>query len=71
MLLVDFLKNQIKPLTAHAKAGGVKATPFFVYAKSVNTSLGVQTENLNHVRTPMKALERRLAWEGTDFALTP
>jgi hypothetical protein len=48
-LLVAFLENQIKPLMAQAKVGLIEETPFFFNVKNVKASMGVQTENLNHV----------------------
>jgi hypothetical protein len=68
---VEFLENQIKPLMAQAKVGLIEETPFFVYAKNVKTSMGVQAESLNHVRTRIEALEKRMTQVGTGFGPTP
>ena len=70
-LLVAFLENQIKPMMAQAKVGLIEETPFFVYAKNVKASMGVQTENLNHVRTRIEALEKRMTQDRTGFGPTP
>jgi hypothetical protein len=70
-LLVVFLENQIKPLMAQAKVGLIEETPFFFYAKNVKALIGVQTENLNLVRTRIEALEKRMTQAGTGFGPTP
>ncbi len=70
-LLVAFFENQIKPMMAQAKVGLIEETPFFVSAKNVKASMGVQTENVNHVRTRIEALEKRMTQDRTGFGPTP